>query len=44
MDAVNNGYQSGHYDILITNRHIKYTGLAIELKTPSGKGKLQDIN
>lgn len=42
IDAVINGYQCGHSDILITNRHINYTGLAIELKTPTGKGKLQD--
>ena len=32
-DAVSRGYQNGHSDILITNRHIEFTGLEIELKT-----------
>ena len=32
------GYLGGQPDILILNNHIKYTGLAIELKTPKGNG------
>ena len=40
-DAVSRGYQNGHSDMLITNRHIEFTGLAIELKTPNGRGSIQ---
>ena len=32
------GYLGGQPDIIILNRHINYTGLAIELKTPKGNG------
>jgi prophage antirepressor-like protein len=36
------GYISGTPDILILNKHVQYSGLAIELKTPNGKGILSD--
>ena len=32
------GYLGGQPDILLLNSHTKYTGLAIELKTPKGNG------
>ena len=32
------GYTRGQCDILLLNRHKKYTGLAIELKSPTGWG------
>ena len=41
-DAKDNGYQTGHCDILITNHNLEYSGLAIELKTPKGSGNLSD--
>jgi prophage antirepressor-like protein len=34
------GYQKGACDIMITNKHIKYQGMCIELKTPKGTGHL----
>ena len=34
------GYIGGHPDILVINAHRYYQGLAIELKTPTGKGVL----
>ena len=36
------GYKGGQPDILILNSHINYGGLAIELKTPTGKGIVSD--
>jgi prophage antirepressor-like protein len=36
------GYISGTSDIIINNLHKQYNGLTIELKTPTGKGKLSD--
>ena len=36
------GYRSGQPDIIIDNYHKKYRGLAIEMKTPTGKGKLSE--
>jgi len=36
------GYTSGTPDILLLNHHNHYNGLAIELKTPNGKGILSD--
>ena len=36
------GYTSGTPDILLLNKHTYYNGLAIELKTPNGKGILSD--
>ena len=32
------GYQGGQPDILLLNYHTKYKGLAIEFKTPTGRG------
>jgi prophage antirepressor-like protein len=34
------GYQKGACDLMITNKHIKYQGMCIELKTPKGTGHL----
>lgn len=42
VDAWKKGYQGGQPDILILNRHNKYTGLALELKTPAGTGRTSD--
>ena len=36
------GYQKGTADISILNRHYKYEGFVIELKTPNGTGRLDD--
>ena len=36
------GYTGGQPDILIVNSHRYYQGLALELKTPNGKGKLSE--
>ena len=41
-DAFYKGYRGGQPDILILNRHKTFEGLAIELKTPTGKGKVSD--
>lgn len=32
------GYESGTFDLIINNLHKKYNGMAIEFKSPSGKG------
>ena len=37
-DAYYKGYVGGQPDILILNYHNKYRGLAIEFKTPTGRG------
>ena len=37
-DAYYKGYTGGQPDILLLNYHTKSKGLAIELKTPSGRG------
>ena len=37
-DAYFKGYTGGQPDILLLNYHTKYKGLAIELKTPTGRG------
>ena len=37
-DSYLKGYQGGQPDILLLNYHTKYKGLAIELKTPTGRG------
>jgi hypothetical protein len=42
IDAWKKGYRAGSADILILNSHKKYNGYAIELKTPTGKGRLSD--
>ena len=34
------GYTAGQSDLLILNHHVHYTGLAIEFKTPKGKGRI----
>ena len=39
-DAYFKGYTGGQPDILLLNTHIKYRGLAIEFKTPTGHGVL----
>jgi hypothetical protein len=41
-DAYHKGYMGGQPDILITNYHKKYDGLAIELKNSNGNGNLSD--
>jgi hypothetical protein len=42
LDAYINGYVPGACDILITNGTSQYNGMAIELKTPTGRGTIQD--
>ena len=37
-DAYYKGYTGGQPDILLLNYHNKYRGLAIEFKTPTGRG------
>ena len=37
-DAYFKGYTGGQPDILLLNYHTKYKGLAIEFKTPTGRG------
>ena len=39
-DAYNKGYTAGQPDILILNSHKTYSGFALELKSPLGKGEL----
>ena len=36
------GYQKGACDLFIGNMHLKYSGFAIEFKTPTGYGKLSE--
>ena len=38
LDSWRKGYQAGSPDILILNLHAKYSGFAIELKSPTGNG------
>jgi prophage antirepressor-like protein len=38
LDSWRKGYQAGTPDILILNLHAKYSGFAIELKSPKGNG------
>jgi prophage antirepressor-like protein len=40
IDSYLKGYQRGQCDILILNKHKKYTGFALELKSPTGWGVL----
>ena len=40
IKSYNMGYQKGACDLFIGNMHLKYSGLAIEFKTPTGYGKL----
>ena len=37
-DAYYKGYTGGQPDVLLLNYHTKYKGLAIEFKTPTGRG------
>ena len=37
-DSFYKGYVSGQPDIIILNSHRYYSGLCLELKTPTGKG------
>ena len=41
IDAWRKGYTKGQPDIMILNKHAKYTGLALELKTPACTGVLR---
>ena len=40
IESWQKGYSRGQCDILLANRHKKYTGFAIELKSPVGWGVL----
>ena len=40
IDSKCKGYMKGQPDILILNHHKHYDGLALELKTPNGRGRL----
>ena len=40
IDSWRKGYQKGQPDLLILNKHKKYTGFALELKSPTGWGVL----
>ena len=37
-DSYLKGYKGGQPDLILLNYHTKYKGLAIELKTPTGRG------
>ena len=41
IDAWRKGYTKGQPDIMILNKHVKYTGLALELTTPACTGVLR---
>ena len=41
-ESYRKGYIGGQPDLLILNRHRCYSGLALELKTPKGNGKLSE--
>ena len=41
-DAWQKGYKGGQPDILLANKNNDFIGLAIELKTPAGTGKVSD--
>ena len=38
IDSFRKGYTRGQCDLLLLNKHKKYTGMAIELKSPTGWG------
>ena len=42
LRSYNMGYQKGSPDLIIQNLHMKYSGFAIEFKSPSGYEKLSD--
>ena len=42
IKSYNMGYQKGACDLFIGNMHLKYSGFAIEFKTPTGYGKLSE--
>jgi prophage antirepressor-like protein len=42
MKSKGKGYRAGQPDLLVLNKHRKYNGLAIEFKTPSGRGRVSE--
>ena len=42
IKSYNMGYQKGSPDLIIQNLHLKYSGFAIEFKTPSGNGRISE--
>ena len=42
MDSHSKGYISGIPDLQILNKNLRYSGMVVEFKTPSGLGKLSD--
>ena len=42
MQCYKKGYLAGEPDLKLNNLHNKYAGFVIELKTPTGKGRLSD--
>ena len=42
MKSSAKGYRAGQPDLVIINKHKKYNGLAIEFKSPSGRGFVSD--
>jgi|GEM_PF-4504504 len=42
INSAKKGYVSGSPDLLICNKHLRYTGFAIEFKTPKGTGRLSE--
>jgi prophage antirepressor-like protein len=42
LESFSKGYRAGQPDIIILNLHKSYSGMAIELKTPTGMGILSD--
>ena len=42
IKSYNMGYQKGSPDLIIQNLHLNYSGFAIEIKTPTGYGKLSE--
>jgi len=42
LDCWRKGYRGGTPDILLLNHHKRYSGMAVELKTPKGTGRLSE--
>jgi hypothetical protein len=42
VEGYRKGYQKGTADLMILNKHLDYSGLCIEFKTPNGKGSLSE--
>ena len=42
IDSFKKGYLHGSFDLIIHDLHKHYTGLAIELKNPNGRGLMSD--